>query len=196
MTAAMKLKDTCSLEGKLTNLDRVLKSRDKKKSRDITLLAKVRIVKAMVFPVATYGCWKLDHKEGWGPKNWGFWTEVLEKTFESPLDSKEINPVNPKRNQSWIFIGRTDAEAETPVLWPHDAKSQLIGKDPDVGKDWGQEEKGVTEDETVKRHHRLNGHEFEQTPGAEEPGVLQSMGSQKVRHDFVTKQRQQNVRWR
>ena len=93
--------------------------------------------------------WELDHKEGWAPKNWGFQTVLLEKTLESPLDCKEIKPVNPKRNQFWIFIGRADAEAEAPILWPPDAKSWLIGKDPDAGKDWGQE-KGVTEDETVR----------------------------------------------
>ena len=90
--------------------------------------------------------WELDRKEGWVPKNWCFWTVVLEKTLESPLDCKEIQPVSPKRNQSWLFIGRTDAEAETPVLWPPDAKCQFIGKDPDAGTDWGQEEKGTTED--------------------------------------------------
>ena len=99
-----------------------------------------------------------------GLKNWCFWTLVLENTLESPLNSKEIKLVNPKRNQSWIFIERTDAEAETPILWPPDAKSQLIGKDPDVGKDWRQE-KGMTEDEIVGWHHWLNGHEFEQVPG-------------------------------
>ena len=90
---------------------------------------------------------------------------VLDKTLESPLDSKEIKPVNPKGNQLWIFIGRTDAEAEAPILWPPDAKSRLIRKDPDAGKDWGQEEKGAMEDEMVGWHHQLNGHEFEQTPG-------------------------------
>ena len=109
--------------------------------------------------------WELDHKEGWVPTNRCFWTAMLEKTLESPLDSKEILPVNPKRNQPWIFIGRTDAEAEAPVLWSPDAKSQLIGKDPDARKDWRQEEKRATEDEMVGWHHRLNGHEFEQTPG-------------------------------
>ena len=107
--------------------------------------------------------WELDHKEGWVPKNWCFQTVVLENTLESPLDSKEIKPVNPKGNQSWIFIGRTDAEAS--LLWPPDAKSQLIRKDLDTGNNWGQENKGVTEDETVGWHYRLNGHEFEQTPG-------------------------------
>ena len=104
--------------------------------------------------------WELDHKESWAPKNWCFWTVVLEKTLESPLDSKEIKPVN----QPWIFIGRTDAEAETSILWPPDAKNWLIGKDPDAGKDWGQEKKWVTEDEMVGWHHWLNGHEFEKTP--------------------------------
>ena len=107
--------------------------------------------------------WELNHKEGWAPKNWCFWTVVLEKTLESPLDRKEIKAVNPKGNQPWIIIRRADAEA--PVLWPPDVKSQLIGKDPDAGKDWGQEEKGATEDEMVGWHRWLNGHEFEQTPG-------------------------------
>ena len=109
--------------------------------------------------------WELDHKQGWVPTNRCFRTAMLEKTLESPLDSKEILPVNPKRNQPWIFIGRTDAEAEAPVLWSPDAKSQLIGKDPDARKDWRQEENRTTEDEMVGWHHRLNGHEFEQTPG-------------------------------
>ena len=105
--------------------------------------------------------WELDHKEGRVPKNLYFCTVVLEKTLESPLDCKEIKPVNPKRNQSWIFIGRTDVEAETLVLWPHDVKNWLIGKDPDAGKDWRQEEKGTTEDEKVGWYHWLNAHEFE-----------------------------------
>ena len=101
-------------------------------------------------------------KESWAPNNWCFWSTVLKKTLESPLDCKEIKPVNLKGNQSWIFTGRTDAEAETPILWLPDAKNWLIGKDPDAGKDWGQEEKGMTEDEMVGRHHQLYGHEFEQ----------------------------------
>ena len=109
--------------------------------------------------------WELDHKEGWALKNWCFWTVVLEKTLESLLDNKEIKPVNPKGNQFWIFIERTDAEAEDPTLWPLDVKSRLFGKDPDAGKDWGQEEKGATEDEMVGWHHRLNGQEFELAPG-------------------------------
>ena len=106
--------------------------------------------------------WGFDHKEGWAPKNWCFHTVVLEKTLESPLDCKEIKPVNPKGNQSWIFIGRTDAEAA--ILQLPDVKSWLIGKDHDVGKDWRQE-KGTTKDEMVGWHQRVNGHEFEQTPG-------------------------------
>ena len=108
----------------------------------------------------------LDHKEGWAPKNWCFWIVVLEKTLESPLDCKEIKPVNPKGNQPWIFIGRTDAKAEAPILWPPDAKNWLLGKDLDAEKDWGQEEKRITEDEMIGyHHHRLNGHKFEQTLG-------------------------------
>ena len=109
--------------------------------------------------------WKLDYEESWAPKNWCFWTVVLEKTLERPLDCKEIKPVHPKGNQSWIFIGRTDAEAETPILWPPDAKNWLNGKDPDAGKDWRREEKGTTEGEMVGWHHRLNGHESEQALG-------------------------------
>ena len=109
--------------------------------------------------------WELDCKESWAPKNWCFWTMILEKTLESPLDSKEIQPVHPKGDQSWVFIGRTDVEAETPILWPPDAKSWIISKDPDAGKDWGQEEKGTTEDELVGWHHRLDGYDFEQAPG-------------------------------
>ena len=108
-----------------------------------------------------YGLWELDYKESWVPMNWCFSTVVLEKTFESPLDCKEIRPVNPKGNKSWIFIGRTDVEADTPILWPPDVKNWLTGKDPDPGKDWRQEEKGMTEDEMVGWHHQLNGHEFE-----------------------------------
>ena len=108
--------------------------------------------------------WELDCKETWAPKNCCFWTMVLEK-IKSPLDYKEIKPVHPKGNQSWIFIGRTDAKAEAPTLWPSDAKNWLSGKDPDAGEDWRQEEKGVTEDEMVGWHHWLNGHEFEQAPG-------------------------------
>ena len=117
--------------------------------------------------------WKLDYKEGWALKNWCFWAVVLEKTLESPLDCKEIQPVHPKGNQSWIIIERTEAEAETPILWPPDAKSWLTEKDLDAGKDWRQEEMGTTEDEMVGWHHQLDGHEFEWTPGVGDgPGSL------------------------
>ena len=132
--------------------------------QDITMPIKVHLVKVMVFPVVMYG-YELDCKERWEQKNWCFWTVVLEKTLESPLDCKEIQPVHPKGYQSWVFIGRTDVEAETPILWSPDAKSLLIRKDPDAGKDWGQEEKGTTEDEMVRWHHQLNGHEFRKAPG-------------------------------
>ena len=114
-----------------------------------------------------------DYKESWAPKNWCFWTVVLEKTLESPLDCKEIQPVHPKGDQSWVFIGRTDIEAETPILWPPHAKSWLIWKDSDAGKDWGQEEKGTTEDEMAGWHHQLDAHEFGWTPGVgDEQGGL------------------------
>ena len=124
----------------MTILDSILKS------RDITLPTKVHLVTAMIFPVVIW-IWQLDHKESWMPKNGCFWTVMLEKTLESPLDCKEIKPANPKGNQSWIFIGRTDAEAEAPILWPPDVKNWLLGKDPDAGNDWRWEKKGPTEDE-------------------------------------------------
>ena len=107
--------------------------------------------------------WELDYKESWVPMNWCFWTVLLDKTLGSLLSCKEIKPVNPKGNQFWIFIGRTDAEAEAPIFWPPDAKNWLLRKDPDAGKDWRQEEKRMT-DEMVGWHHWLNGHEFEQAP--------------------------------
>ena len=136
------------------------------KSRDIwTFANKGPSTQSYSFSSSLVWMWELDYKEIWGPKNWCFWTVVWEKTLESPLDSKEIKPVHPKRNQFWIFIGRTDAEAETPILWPPDAENWLIGKDPDAGKDWRQEEKGMTEDEMVGWHHRLNGPMSEQAPG-------------------------------
>ena len=138
----------------MTNLDGILKS------RDITLPTKVHLVKAVVFPVLMYGYENWTIKKAECQKNWCFWAVVLEKTLKSPLDCKAIQPVNSKGNQSWIFIGKTDAETESPILWPPDAKNWLIGKDPDAGKDWGQEEKGTTEDERVGWHHRHNGHEF------------------------------------
>ena len=131
---------------------------------------------------------ELDHKESWVPKNWWFWTVVLEKTVESPLDCKEIKPVNPKGNQSCIFIGRIDAEVEAQIL-PPDEKNWLTRKDCDAGKSWGQDEKGTTEDEMVGRHHRLDGHEFEQATGdSEGQGSLACCSSwgHRVRDDWVT----------
>jgi len=136
----------------MTNLDNILKS------RDITLSTKPS--QGYGFSSGHVWMWELDYKDSWALKNWYFWTVVLEETLESPLDCKEIQPVHPKGNQSWVFIGRTDAEAETPILWPPDVKRWLIGKDPDAGRDWGQEEKGTTEDEMAGWHHRLDGHEF------------------------------------
>ena len=136
-------------------------------------------------PGFAYGCFY----RGWALKNWCFWTVLLKKTLESPLDYKEIKPVNSKGNQPWIVIGRTDAEA--PILWPPDAKSWLIWKDPESGKAWGQEEKGMTEDEMAGWHHQLNGHEFEQTLGdGEGQGSLVCCSSWggKVRHDLITEQ--------
>ena len=141
----------------MTNLDTILKS------RDITLPTKVRLVKAMVFPV--YMDWELDCEEGWAPKNWCFWSVVLEKTLESPLDCKEIQPVHSEGDQPWDFFGRNDATAETPVVWPPHVKSWLIGKDSDAGRDWGQEDKGKTEDEMAGWHHWLNGRESGWTLG-------------------------------
>ena len=135
----------------MTNLDSILKN------RDVTLPTKVHLIKAMVLPVVM---WKLDYKESWVLKNWCFWTVVLEKTLESPLDNKEIQPVNSEGNQSWTFIGRTDAKAETPILWLPDGKNQITGKDPDIWIDWRQEDKGMTEDEMDGWHHWLNGPEF------------------------------------
>ena len=155
VTAAMKFKDTSSLKQSYDQIDSILKS------RDIALPTNVHLVKAMLFPVVMYGCesWTLKKAECWRIDY--FCTVMLEKTLESPLDCKEIKPVHPKGNQSWIFIGRTDAEAETPKLWPPDAKKWLIWKDPDAGKKWRWEEKGTTQDEVIGWHHWLNRHEFE-----------------------------------
>ena len=137
----------------MTNLDSILKS------RNITLTTKVYLCQSYGFSSSHVWMWELDYKESWVLKNWCFWTVVLEKTLESPLDCKEIQPVHPKRDQSWIFMERTDAEDETPILWPLDAKNWLIWKGSDAGKDWRQEEKGMTEDEMVGWYHLLNGHE-------------------------------------
>ena len=141
----------------MTNLDSIFKS------RDITLPTKVCLVKAMVFPVVMYGCesWIVNRV----PKNWCFWTVVLEKTLQSLLDCKEIQPVHSEGDQPWDFFGRNDAKAETPVLWPPHVKIWLIGKDSDAGRHWGQEEKGMTEDEMAGWHHWLDGRESEWTPG-------------------------------
>ena len=137
----------------MTNLDSILKSRD--------IANKGLSSQGYGFSSSHVLIWELDYKESWALKNWYFWTVVLEKTLESPLNCTEIQPVHPKGDQSWVFIGRTDVEGETPILWPPDAKDWLIGKDPDVGQDWRQEEKGMTEDEMVGWHHWLDGHEFE-----------------------------------
>ena len=137
--------------------------------------------------------WELDHKEGWALKTWCFQIVVLEKTLESPLDCKEIKPINHKANQSWIlFIGRTDAEAEAPILWPPDANSLLIRKELDAGKDWGQEEKEMTEDEMIGWHHRLRGHEFEQTQGDSrgQRSLCCSPWGRRVGHDLAIEHKQ------
>ena len=150
VTAAMKLKDTCSLEEKLWHV---------KKQRHY-FADKGLYSQSYSFSSSHVWMLELDYKESWSPKNWCFWSVVLENT-ESPLDCKEIQPVNPKGNQSQIFFGGTDAEAETPILCPPDVKNWLIWKDPDAGKDWRQEEKGTTEDEMFGWHHWLNGRKFE-----------------------------------
>ena len=155
--------ETCSYEIKrwlllgrkvMTNLDSILKNRDYFANKDPSS-------QSYGFSSSHGWMWELDYKESWAPKNWCFWTLVLEKTLESPLDFKESQPVHPKGNQSWIFIGRADAEAETPILWPPDMKNWLTGKDPNAGKEWRREEKGTTEDRMIGWHHRFDGHEFE-----------------------------------
>ena len=170
----MKLKDTHSLEEKLdsiysytvhgilqvrilewADLDSILKSRDMTANKGPSS-------QSYGFSSSHVWMWEVDHKESWALKNWCFWTVVLGKTLESPLDCKEIQPVNPQGNQSWIFTGKTDAEVEAPILWPPDVKNWLSGKDPHTGKDWRQEEKGVTEDEMAGWHPWLDGH---QAPG-------------------------------
>ena len=157
----------------MTNLNSIFKS------RDITLPTKVHLVKA--FSRSQVWMWELDHKESWAPNNWQFWTVVLEKTLKSPLDYKEIQPVNPKANQSWTFIRKTDSEAEVPILWLPNVKNWFIRKDPDAGKDWRQEDKGMTEDEMVGWHHRLDGQVWANLRSwwwTGKPGMLQSMGLQ------------------
>ena len=152
----------CLLLGRkaMTNLDSILKS------RDVTLPTKVQ--QSYSFSSSHVWMWELDHKESWALKNWCLWTVVLEKTFESPLDFKDIKPVNPKGNQCWIFIGRTDAVVEALILWPHDGKNWLNGKDPDVEKFWRQEEKEMTEDDMIGWYHQLNWYELEQAAGDDE----------------------------
>ena len=144
----------------MTNLDSIFKNRD-------YFANKGPSSQSYGFSSSHVWMWELDYKESWAQKNWCFWTVVLEKTLESPLDCKQIQLVHPKGDQSWVFIGRTDVEAETPILWPPDVKNghRLIGKDPDVGKDWRREEKGTTKDEMVGWHHWLSGHKFQWTPG-------------------------------
>ena len=177
----------------MTNLDNILKT------RDITLPTKVHLVKAMVFPVVMYGCesWTIKKAES---KNWCFWTVMLEKALESPLDGKEIQLVHPKGAQSWIFIGRIGAKAETPILWPPDAKNWLIGKDPDAGKDWRWEQKGTDNrgwdgwmaSPTQWTWVWVNSGSWWWTG---RPCVLQSMGSQRVRHNWATEQNWTELIW-
>ena len=165
----------------MTNLDSILKSRD--------ISDKDPSSQRYGFSSSHAWMWELDHKESWVPRNWCFWTVVLEKTHENPLECKEIKPVNPKGNQSWIFTGRADAEAEAPILWPPDAKNWVIGKDPDAWKYWRQEEKGMTEDEMVGWHHQLNGHDFEHATGVGDGQVSLACCSPwccKVGYDWVT----------
>ena len=180
----MKLEDACTWK---KNYE---KPRQHNKKQRHYFAYKGLYSKSYGFSSSHVWMWELDHKESWVPKNWFFWTVVLEKTLESPLYYKGIKPVSPKGNQSWVFIGRTDAETEAPTLWPLDGKNWHIGKHLDSGKDWRQEEKGITEDEMVGWHHRLDEHESEQALGVwwwvAKPGVLQSIGSQRVGRDWVT----------
>ena len=159
VAAVMKLKDVCSLGKSYDQLKQHIK-----KQRH-HFINKSLSSQSYSFSSSHVQMWELHYKESWALKIWWFWTVVLEKALEISLDCKEIQPVNPKGNQSWVFIGRTDAEAETPILWPPDVKNWLIGKYTDTGKDWRWEEKGMTEDEMVGWQHRLNRHEFEQALG-------------------------------
>ena len=171
----------------MTNLNNILKS------RDITLPTKVHIIKAMVFSSSHVWMWELDHKEGWAPKNWCFWTVVLEKTLESPLDCKETKSVNPKGNKPWIFIGRTDAEVEASILWPPDMKSQLMKRS------WCWERlragrEGVTEDETLRWHRQFNGREVEPTAkDSEGQGSLTCCSPWNHKESDMTKQLNNNL---
>ena len=176
----------------MQEMQEILKSRDIKKQRH-HFADKGLCSQSYGFSSRHVWMWELVHKEGWAPKNWWLWTIALEKALERPLDSKEMKSVHPKGNQPWMLTGRTDTEAEAPILWPPDAKSWLTGKDPDAGKDWGQEEKGTTEDKMVGWHHWLNRNEFQQTPGdSEGQGSLVSCSScgHKVGLNLATKQQQ------
>ena len=173
----------------MNNLDSI------QKCRDITLPTKVHLVTAMIFQVVMLWMWELDYKESWALKNWCFWPVVLEKTLESPLDCKEIQPVHSEGDQPWDFFGRTDAKAETPILWPPDVKNWLLGKDPDAGKDSRREEKGATEDEMAGEtedemagwHHWLDRPGFEQAPGVGTQGSLSAaVKLPRVKHNWVT----------
>ena len=181
--AAMKLKDAYSLKGSYDQ------PRQHIKKQRHYFANKGPSSQGCSFSSSHVWMWELDYKESWVPKNWCFWTVVMEKTLESPLDCKEIQPVHPEGDQSWVFTGRSDVEAETPILWPPHAESWLIWKDPDVEKDW-RREKGMTEDEMVGWHHRLDGHEFEQALGVGDgQGSLACYcpgGSQRVGHDWAT----------
>ena len=183
LTAAMKLKDYCSLEEKLwqPSCFSLLKSRDITANKGLSS-------QSYGFSSSHVWMWDLEYKEGWAPKNRCFWTAVLKKTLESPLESKEIQRVHPKEDQSWVFIGRTYAEAETPTLWLPYRKNWFIGKDPDAGKNWRWEEE-MTEHEMVGWHHELNENEWVGSGSwwwTGKPGMLQSMGSQKPGHDWET----------
>ena len=161
----------------------------KKKKQRYHLANKSSYSQSYGFSSAYVRLWELDYKESWVLKNWCFWTVVLEKTLESPLDCKEIKPVHPKGDQSLIFIARTDAEAEAPIFWPPDVKNWLTGQDPDAGKDWRQDEMGTTGDETVGWRHWLNGHESEQVPGVGDGSgslVCCSPWGRKVGHDWAS----------
>ena len=179
----------CLLLGRkvMTNLDSILKA-------EILLCQQGLSSQGYGFSCGHVWMWELDYKESWVPKNWCFWIVALEKTLGSPLDCKEIQPVHPKGDQSWVFTGRTDIEADTPILWPRDAESWLIWKDPDAGKDWGQEEKGMTEDEMIGWNHRLKGHEFEKALGVGEgQGSLaccSPQGRKESGQDWATEQQQ------
>ena len=183
VTAAMKLKDTCSLEEKLWPPRKHIKKQRHYFANNGPSSQSYDFYSSHVW------MWELDCEESWVPKNWCFWTVVLEKTLESPLDCKEIQPIHPKGDQSWIFIGRTDVEAETPILWPPDAKSWLIWKDPHAGKDWKQETR-MTEDEMVRWHHWLNERESEYTQVVHDGqgGLVccSPWGHKKLGHDWVT----------